>query len=187
MVLVAAFDPVLHARFILPWNIRDPVPGLEPPVASTGRGRDMDPAHRKDSVLAYVGSAAPRAPCWIAAWSPGIVTPVMRRGPCWRAPECPEGIHAQAIDYAIQSLLPGEHATEHGSSRAVSTPFCQLPRPSGSEAMGRRWYYAGARPPNCATPSSGRWRRCPLDVSERQRSDLEAWLRARGLSAAPLI
>jgi heptosyltransferase-2/heptosyltransferase-3 len=80
----------------------------------------------------------------------------------WRA-----GFRAELIvDVKDYPLLPGEHATEQWRRLARIAPT----------ALDAREFKDPAVPPGCY-----------LQVREAQRSDLRAWLRARGLLDKPLI
>jgi heptosyltransferase-2/heptosyltransferase-3 len=97
------------------------------------------------------------------------------------------------VDVRNHSLLPGEHATEQWRRLAQITPVAiATPRgtgPATAESPDAESPDAGSRAGSrlldgeiaAVTPG------CHLQVSDQQRIDLEAWLRARGLSAAPLI
>jgi heptosyltransferase-2/heptosyltransferase-3 len=71
------------------------------------------------------------------------------------------------VDVKNHPLLPGEHATEQWRRLAQIVPSA-IVAPADVELA-------------AVTPG------CYLQVGEPQRIDLEAWLRARGLAAAPLI
>ena len=73
------------------------------------------------------------------------------------------------VDVKDHPLLPGEHATEQWRRLAQITPAA-IGAGSGSGI-------------ELAALTPG----CHLEVSDQQRIDVEAWLRARGLAAAPLI
>ena len=78
------------------------------------------------------------------------------------------------VDVKDHPLLPGEHATQQWRRLARILPAAGWPGLGPS----------GTTEPSGGTGSSGG---CHLDVSDAQRADLEAWLRARGLSSRPLI
>lgn len=71
------------------------------------------------------------------------------------------------VDAKDHPLLPGEHATQQWRRLARILPA------AGASAA--------------AKASSDESGGCQLEVSSRQRADLELWLRARGLSSRPLI
>jgi heptosyltransferase-2/heptosyltransferase-3 len=71
------------------------------------------------------------------------------------------------VDVKNHPLLPGEHATEQWRRLAQIVPSA-IVAPADVEL---------------AAVTSG----CYIQISEPQRIDIEAWLRARGLAAAPLI
>jgi heptosyltransferase-2/heptosyltransferase-3 len=72
------------------------------------------------------------------------------------------------VDAKDHPLLPGEHATQQWRRLAQILPAAAAP---------------AAAFPDATDPVDG----CHLDVSNEQRTDLEAWLLARGLSSRPLI
>src|SRR5450631_583883 len=78
------------------------------------------------------------------------------------------------VDVKDHPLLPGEHATQQWRRLARILPAAGWPGLGPS----------GTTEPSGGTGSSGG---CHVDVSDAQRADLEAWLRARGLSSRPLI
>jgi heptosyltransferase-2/heptosyltransferase-3 len=78
--------------------------------------------------------------------------------------------------------LPGEHATEQWRRLAQVTPVA-IASPSAAGAVAAGPPVSQLRDAELAAVTPG----CHLEVSERQRSDLEAWLRARGISSDPLI
>jgi ADP-heptose:LPS heptosyltransferase len=186
MVLFTALIRVLHARFHSPVDIVTSGPWSEPLLrGQPGVGEIMSLRSRK-------------TPYWLSADQRRVVRRLRARGvgPTWF---CDAGDAARhlleragipeefIVDVRDHSLLPGEHATEQWRRLAQVTPVA-IAAPSGAGAMTAGATTAGApaaelRDTELAAVTAG----CHLDVSERQRSDLEAWLRARGLSAAPLI
>jgi len=184
MVLLTALIRVLHARFHSPVDIVTSGPWSEPLLrGQPGVGEIWSLRSRK-------------TPYRLSADQRRLVRRLRDRGvgPAWYcdAGDAARPLLARAgipeefiVDIRDHSLLPGEHATEQWRRLAQVTPFA-IAAPSGSGAMAAATAGAPAaelRDAELAAVAPG----CHLDVSERQRSDLEAWLRARGLSAAPLI
>ena len=166
MVLFTALIRVLHARFHSPVDIVTSGPWSEPLLrGQPGVGEIMSLRSRK-------------TPYWLSADQRRVVRHLRERGvgPTWfcDAGDAARPLLARAgipeeliVDVRDHSLLPGEHATEQWRRLAQITPVA-VAAPSDAELA-------------AVTPG------CHLEVSERQRSDLESWLRARGISAAPPI
>ena len=181
MVLLTALIRVLHARFHSPVDIVTSGSWSEPLLrGQPGVGEIMSLRSRK-------------TPYWLSADQRRVVRRLRDRGvgPVWYcdASDAARPLLARAgipeefiVDVRDHSLLPGEHATEQWRRLAQVTPFA-IAAPSGSGAMAATAPADELRDAELAAVTPG----CHLDVSERQRSDLGAWLRARGLSAAPLI
>jgi heptosyltransferase-2/heptosyltransferase-3 len=85
------------------------------------------------------------------------------------------------VDVAAHPLLPGEHATEQWRRLAQLAPP-RLTGPLTPPALAGQWL-RGAHAAQIAAAIPG----CSLRVSEAQRTDLHAWLMARGLSGVPVI
>ena len=163
MVLLTALIRVLHARFESPVDIVTSGPWSEPLLrGQPGVGEILSVRSRK-------------TPYWLSADQRRVVRRLRARGvgPTWfcDGSDAARPLLARAgipqefiVDVKNYPLLPGEHATEQWRRLAQITPTAIAAQ-------------AGA----AVTPG------CYLEVSEQQRVELEAWLRARGLSAAPLI
>ncbi|HEY4443210.1 MAG TPA: glycosyltransferase family 9 protein [Steroidobacteraceae bacterium] len=192
MVLLTALIRVLHARFHSPVDIVTSGPWSEPLLRGqpgvgeiwSMRSRKM-PYYLSADQRRVVGCLRARGvgPTWFC--DPGdAARPLLARA----------GIPEEYIvDVRDHPLLPGEHATEQWRRLAQITPAA-IAAPWGagpataespdaeSPGTGSR---AGSRSPDggiaAVTPG------CHLEVSDPQRIDLETWLRARGLSGAPLI
>ena len=172
MVLLTALIRVLHARFRSPVDIVCSGPWSEPLLrGQPGVGEVWSMRSRK-------------TPYWLSTDQRRIVRHLRARGvgPTWF---CDAGDAARPllvragipeeyiVDVRNHPLLPGEHATEQWRRLAQLTPAAiTAPR----EASGSHDGELAAVTPGCY-----------LQVSAQQRIDLEAWLRARGLSATPLI
>jgi len=166
MVLFTALIRVLHARFHSPVDIVTSGPWSEPLLrGQPGVGEIMSLRSRK-------------TPYWLSADQRRVVRRLRERGvgPTWfcDAGDAARPLLARAgipeeliVDVRDHSLLPGEHATEQWRRLAQITPVA-VAAPSDAELA-------------AVTPG------CYLQVGEQQRIDLDAWLRARGLSATPLI
>jgi hypothetical protein len=172
MVLLTALIRVLHARFHSPVDIVTSGPWSEPLLrGQPGVGEVWSMRSRK-------------TPYWLSADQRRVVRRLRARGagPTWfcdggdavRPLLARAGIPEQYIvDVRNHPLLPGEHATEQWRRLAQITPVAGT-GPAGT---------SGLRNGELAAVTPGSY----LEVSERQRIDIEAWLRARGLSEAPLI
>jgi ADP-heptose:LPS heptosyltransferase len=171
MVLLTALIRVLTARFGAPVDIVTSGPWSEPLLrGQPGVGEIWSVRSRK-------------APYWLSADQRRLVRALRARGagPTWycdgsdaarplleRAGITPPFI----VDVRDHPLLPGEHATEQWRRLAQITPAAIAETGRGAEFAA-----------DLAAVTPG----CYLAVSDRQRADLEVWLRARNLAAAPLI
>ncbi len=172
MVLLTALIRMLHAQFHCPVDIVTSGPWSEPLLrGQPGVGEIWTLRSRKTPYwLSADQRFVVRLPARRAARVRlGIATAAMRRGRCWRAPEFRTEF---IVDVKDHPLLPGEHATEQWRRLAQIMP----------SAFGVAASAAGACRSNAAVAPG-----CYLQVSERQRGELDEWLRARGLAAAPLI
>ena len=120
-----------------------------------------------------------KTPYWLSADQRRVVQRLRARGagPTWfcDGSDAARPLLARAgipqelvVDVKNHPLLPGEHATEQWRRLAQIMPAA-ITAPAGRAAQ-------------LATVAPG----CCLQVGEQQRADLEAWLRSRGLSEAPL-
>lgn len=170
MVLLTALIRVLNARFGAPVDIVTSGPWSEPLLrGQPGVGEIWSVRSRK-------------TPYWLSADQRRVVRALRARGagPTWycdgsdaarplleRAGIAPPFV----VDVKDHPLLPGEHATEQWRRLAQITPAAiDAPERNADAAV-------------VAAVAPG----CYLEVSDRQRADLEVWLRARNLAAAPLI
>jgi heptosyltransferase-2/heptosyltransferase-3 len=168
MVLLTALIGPLHARFGCPVDILTSGPWSDPLLrGQPGVGEILSVRSRK-------------TPYWLSLDQQRVVRRLRMRGagPTWfcdgndaalpilQRAGIPAEFMVAAKDH---SLRPGEHATEQWRRLAQILPAAfrdaNLP-PAGQASI----------PPGCH-----------LQVSDAQRSDLQAWLQRRGLSAAPLI
>jgi len=171
MVLLTALIRVLHARFHSPVDI----------VTS---GAWSEPLLRGQPGVGDIWSVRSRkTPYWLSADQRGVVRRLIERGagPTWfcDGSDAARPLLARAgiledliVDVKDHPLLPGEHATEQWRRLAQIMPAA-IAEPRGGDAH--------AAELAALTPG------CHLEVNDRQRTDLEAWLRARGLAGAPLI
>jgi heptosyltransferase-2/heptosyltransferase-3 len=176
MVLFTALIRVLHARFHAPVDI----------VTS---GSWSEPLLRGQPGVGDIWSLRSRkTPYWLSADQRRVVQCLRARGvgPTWfcDGSDAARPLLARAgiaeefiVDVRNHPLLPGEHATEQWRRLAQVTPVAAAGAPAGG------WPALESRDAELATVAPGAY----LEVRERQRIDLDAWLRARGLSAAPLI
>jgi ADP-heptose:LPS heptosyltransferase len=166
MVLLTALIRVLHAEFQLPVDIVTSGPWSEPLLrGQPGVGEIFSMRSRK-------------TPYWLSPEQQRVVHQLRARGvgPTWfcdgneaaRPILDRAGIPGEFIVAAKDhDLRPGEHATEQWRRLAQIMPAAS----------------AQAHAANLQAVAPG----CYLQVSEAQRTDLEAWLRARGLAHAPLL
>jgi hypothetical protein len=187
MVLLTALIRVLHARFHSLVDIVTSGPWSEPLLrGQPGVGEIWSMRSRK-------------TPYWLSADQRRVVGRLRARGagPTWfcdpgdavRPLLVRAGIPEEYIvDVRNHPLLSGEHATEQWRRLARITPAA-IAAPWGTGP-------ATAESPDAGSPTGSRSLDdefaavapgCYLQVSDQQRIDLDAWLRARGLSAAPLI
>jgi heptosyltransferase-2/heptosyltransferase-3 len=178
MVLLTALIRVLHARFRAPVDILTSGPWSEPLLrGQPGVGEVWSVRSRK-------------TPYWLSADQRRAVRHLRARGagPTWycdgndaaRPMLARAGFAEQFIvDVKNHPLLPGEHATEQWRRLAQVMPAAPAARAGAAGEMP-----SGAREgTELAAVRPG----CYLEVSDRQRSDLAAWLSARGLASVPLI
>jgi heptosyltransferase-2/heptosyltransferase-3 len=166
MVLLTALIRVLHAEFRVPVDIVTSGPWSEPLLrGQPGVGEIYCVRSRK-------------TPYWLSLDQQRIVRALRVRGssPTWfcdgdraampileRA-----GIPSRCIvDVKDHALLPGEHATAQWRRLAQIMPVA----------------LAGAPNPDIEAVVPG----CYLDVTQAQRSQLDTWLKARGMGDQPLI
>ncbi len=173
MVLLTALIRVLHARFDSPVDIVTSGPWSEPLLrGQPGVGEILSVRSRK-------------TPYWLSADQRRVVRRLRARGvgPTWfcdgsdaaRPLLVRAGIPEDFIvDVKNYPLLPGEHATEQWRRLAQITPTAAS---TGATSD------VESRSAELATVAPGSY----LEVGDQQRIDLEAWLRARGLAASPLI
>ena len=186
MVLLTALIRVLYARFGVPVDIVTSGPWSEPLLRDQpGVGEIMSLRSRK-------------TPYWLSPDQRRVVRRLRARGigPTWFCDggDAARPLLARAgipedfiVDVKDHPLLPGEHATQQWRRFAQNMPAAIVAPPTaagpgavmrGAAAPGTAWRGAGL-----AAVAPG----CYLEVSNQQRADLEAWLGAQGLSAAPLI
>ena len=194
MVLITSLIRVLHARFDRPVDIVTSGPWSEPLLrGQPGVGEIYSVRSRK-------------TPYWLSADQRRVVRQLRARGvgPTWfcdaddaarpmlkRAGIPPEFI----VDVRDHPLLAGEHATEQWRRLAQITPAAIAPlvgvaARAGTAPLADVLTVSGAAPRpgpadnfDLSTVAPG----CYLEVSDAQRADLGAWLKARGLDAAPMI
>jgi ADP-heptose:LPS heptosyltransferase len=181
MVLLTALIRVLHARFHSPVDIVTSGPWSEPLLrGQPGVGDIWSVRSRK-------------TPYWLSADQRSVVRRLTQRGagPTWfcdgsdaaRPLLARAGIPEELIvDVRDHPLLPGEHATEQWRRLGQIMP-AGIAEPWGGQPRGGQPPGAAARAAELAALTPG----CHLEVGDRQRIDLDAWLRARGLATAPLI
>jgi ADP-heptose:LPS heptosyltransferase len=186
MVLLTALIRVLNARFHAPVDIVTSGPWSEPLLCGQpGVGDIWSVRSRK-------------TPYWLSPDQRHVVRCLRARGagPTWfcDASAAARPLLARAgipeeyiVDVKDHPLLPGEHATEQWRRLAQIMPAALAARSSAGAAAGGQSDAssapAAAGDAGLAAVAPG----CHLTVSGRQRTELEAWLRARDLSAAPLI
>jgi len=168
MVLLTALIRPLHARFRCPVDILTSGPWSEPLLrGQPGVGEIMTVRSRK-------------TPYWLSLDQQRVVRRLKARGagPTWfcdgndaarpilRRAAIPDPFVVAAKDH---DLRPGEHATEQWRRLAQILPAA--------------FRDANLPPVDLSAIPPG----CYLQVSDAQRRDVQAWLHARGLAAAPLI
>jgi heptosyltransferase-2/heptosyltransferase-3 len=166
MVILTALIRELHARWRSPVDILTSGPWSEPLLAGQPGVGEL-----------YVLRSR-KTPYWLAPDQRGAVRWLRTRGvgPAWF---CDGGDAGRSlltragfgedciIDVNAHPLLAGEHATEQWRRLAALLPRAWRDHPPGG----------------VLTTVRG----CELRVGDAQRIDLDAWLAARGLGAAPLI
>ena len=180
MVLLTALIRVLHARFHSPVDIVTSGAWSEPLLrGQPGVGEIMSLRSRK-------------TPYWLSADQRNVVRRLRARGvgPTWfcdgsdaaRPLLTRAGIPEDFIvDVKDHPLLPGEHATEQWRRLAQISPAA-IGTGVGASVGASMGASVGAGAELAALAPG-----CCLEISDQQRIDAEAWLRARGLAAAPLI
>jgi ADP-heptose:LPS heptosyltransferase len=169
MVLLTTLIRALHARFQNPVDIVTSGPWSKPLLeGQPGVGEVLSVRSRK-------------TPYWLAPDQHRVVRRLRSRGmgPTWfcdandaaRPMLIRAGVPDEFIvDVKDHPLRPFEHATEQWLRLAQITPQAILAQGCAAPQTGLGGLTAG----------------CHLEVSEAQRADLDAWLRARGLTS-PLI
>jgi ADP-heptose:LPS heptosyltransferase len=185
MVLLTALIRVLHARFHAPVDIVTSGPWSEPLLrGQPGVGEIWTLRSRK-------------TPYWLSAGQRRVVRRLRARGagPTWfcDASDAARPLLARAgtpeefiVDVKDHPLLPGEHATEQWRRLAQIMPAAMVAAGAharGAGATDAAWASSELTAPDLAAVTPG----CYLEVSEGQRTELNGWLRSRGLGAAPLI
>jgi heptosyltransferase-2/heptosyltransferase-3 len=178
MVLLTALIRVLHARFHSPVDILTSGPWSDPLLrGQPGVGEIWSVRSRK-------------TPYWLSVDQRTAVHRLRARGvgPTWfcDGSDAARPLLARAgipedfiVDVKDHPLLPGEHATEQWRRLAQIMPAAMGAAAGAGAGVGAG---AGAEASNAALIPG-----CSLVVSDRQRIDVEAWLQARGLGAAPLV
>ncbi len=166
MVLLTALIRELHAQFIAPVDILTSGPWSEPLLrGQPGVGEILCLRSRK-------------TPYWLAPDQRRAVRRLRERGagPTWLCDDddAARGLLRRAgiesrwiVDVRDHRLFPGEHATEQWRRLGRI-----LPAAWGSQAL-----------PGQPSDLPG----CELRVSAAQQSDLDAWLRSRGIADQPLL
>jgi heptosyltransferase-2/heptosyltransferase-3 len=186
MVLICALITELHRRYHSVVDIVTSGPWSEPLLrGQPGVGDILCVRSRK-------------TPYWLSRDQQRVVRRLKSRGvgPTWlcdgndaaRSMLTRAGIDARFIvDVRDHPLLPGEHATEQWRRLAQIDPVVSLVQANGSAGAGASGR-TGNSEAGVVTPEAGAViGGCHLEVSERQRTDLEAWLVHRGLASMPLI
>jgi hypothetical protein len=181
MVLLTALIRVLYARFHSPVDILTSGPWSAPLLrGQPGVGEIWSVRSRK-------------TPYWLSVDQRRAVRHLRGRGagPTWfcDASDAARPLLARAgipeefiVDVKDHPLLPGEHATEQWRRLAQLMPAAN-PAPASLAPAGAASPAGALSAAELAAVTPG----CYLWVGDQQRADLEAWLRARHLSAAPLI
>jgi ADP-heptose:LPS heptosyltransferase len=183
MVLLTALIRVLHAQFQAPVDIVTSGPWSEPLL------------HGQPGVGEIWSVRSRKTPYWLSTDQQGVVRSLRARGPgpVWfcdgsdaaRPLLVRGGIPGNFIvDVKDHPLLRGEHATEQWRRLAQIMPAALT---AGAWGTAGSPAAAWAAPQSHIADAAGVKPGCYLEVSDRQRIDLEAWLRTRGLAAAPLI
>jgi ADP-heptose:LPS heptosyltransferase len=173
MVLLTALIRPLFARFGTPIDIVTSGPWSKPLLAGQpGVGEVLTVRSRK-------------TPYWLAPDQRHLVRRLRARppGPTWLcdANDAVEPMLSRVgipreyiVDVRDHPRHPGEHTVEQWRRLAAVTPAAlqALDAPDAPLSAGD----AAALAPGCS-----------LSVSEAQRADLDAWLRARGIGASPLL
>lgn len=179
MVLITALIRDLSARF-----------GCDVDVLTSGPW--SEPLLRGQSGVGDIASVRSRkAPYWLSADQRRAVHWLRSRGagPTWycdgndaaRPMLARAGIGEHLIvDAKVHPLLPGEHATQQWRRLSRVLPPDGKRHGGGVESGAVSSVDSGA--PSGAAPGG-----CYLEVSDLQRIELKAWLRARGLDSVPLI
>ena len=167
MVLLTALIRPLHARFGRPIDVLTSGPWSQPLLSGQpGLGEVFTVRSR-------------RTPYWLAPDQRSVVRRLRKRppGPTWlcdgndavepmlRRVEIPREYFVDVKDHP---RLPGEHAVEQWRRLAAVMPAAVPASLLAGDAAG-------------VAPG------CHLVVGDAQRGDLEVWLRARGIGAAPLL
>ena len=175
MVLLTALIRVLNARFGEAVDIVTSGPWSEPLLrGQPGVGEIWSLRSRK-------------TPYWLSADQRRVVHALRARGvgPTWYCDGSGAGrplleragIPVQfVVDVRDHPLLPGEHATQQWRRLAQITP-------AAVADAGRAAEFGAELAAELAAVAPG----CYLEVSRRQREDLQIWLQARRLAGAPLI
>jgi ADP-heptose:LPS heptosyltransferase len=185
MVLLTALIRVLHARFHAPVDIVTSGSWSEPLLqGQPGVGEIWSVRSRK-------------TPYWLSADQRSVVRRLGLRGagPTWfcDGSDAARPLLTRAgipepwiVDVKDHPLMPGEHATEQWRRLAQIMPAAIAASP-GAASPGAALPGAAPAADAHAAALAALTPGCCLEVSDRQRIDLEAWLRARDLATAPLI
>ncbi|HEX4152496.1 MAG TPA: glycosyltransferase family 9 protein [Steroidobacteraceae bacterium] len=167
MVLLTALIRPVFARFGAPVDIVTSGPWSRPLLAGQpGIGEILTVRSRKTPYWLAADQwhvvrrlrARPPGPTWLCDGN-DAADPMLRRA---RIPA------EYVIDVRNHPRRPGEHTVEQWRRLATATPPARAASVPALDA---------------ADPAPG----CYLAVSDAQRSDLDAWLRARAIGAAPLL
>jgi heptosyltransferase-2/heptosyltransferase-3 len=170
MVLLTALIRMLHAQFHTPVDIVTSGPWSEPLL------------HGQPGVGEIWTLRSRKTPYWLSADQRRVVRRLRERGvgPTWYCDgsDAARPLLARAgipedyiVDVRDHPLLPGEHATAQWRRVAQI-----MPSAPGAAPQAR-----SERDIDAVLPG------CYLQVSERQHTDLDAWLSKRRLAAMPLI